>query len=111
MNLTRRPLITLEASDRRRKPGSVKNPGGHQPNIGKKLLPGEAELMSKGALGFRSHQQRINRTKGRIVVFSNGIATKKVSVIASTDKLAATKARKQARLTKAWKVVKVIATK
>jgi hypothetical protein len=97
--------------DRRRKPGSVKNPGGHQPHMGKKLLPGEAELMSKKALGFRSHQQRLNRSKGRVVVFSNGIATKRVSVVASTDKLAEKAARKKVRLTKAWKVIRVEKTK
>lgn len=95
-----------EAKDRRRKPGSVKNPGGHQPHMGKKLLPGEADAMSKKALGFRSHQQRLNRTGTRTVTFSNGIATKRVSVIASTDRAAAKAARKQARLSSAWKVVK-----
>jgi hypothetical protein len=93
-------------TEARKKPGSVKNPGGHQPHMGKKLLPGEAELMSKKALGFRSHQQRINRTGSRTVVFSNGIATKRVTVIASTDRGAAKIARKQARLNSSWKVVK-----
>jgi hypothetical protein len=91
---------------KRRKPGSVKNPGGHQPPMHMKLLPGEADAMSKQALGFRSHQQRLSRTKTRIVKFSNGIATKLVTVIASTDREAEKKARKKARLTKMWKVVK-----
>ena len=106
MNLTRRPLLTLEATDKRRMPGSVKNPGGHQPPMNKKLLPGEHELMSKKALGFRSHQQRVNRTTTRTVTFSNGIATKTIRVIASTDMGAAKIARKQARLNSSWKIVK-----
>lgn len=95
-----------EAKDRRRRPGSVKNPGGYQPPVHKKLLPGEADTLSNAQLGFRSHQQRLNRTKTRIVKFTNGIATKHVSVIASTDREAEKKARKKARLTKSWKVVK-----
>ena len=99
--------VLAEAKDRRRKPGSVPNPGGHQPPMHKKLLPGEADLMSKKALGFRSHTQRVNRTGNRSVTFSNGIASKTISVIASTDKKAITMARKKSRLTKAWKVVSV----
>lgn len=94
-------------TEARRKPGSVKNPGGYQPHMGKKLLPGEHELMSRKALGFRSHQQRINRTGNRTVVFSNGIAEKRVVVVASTDKRAAKEARKRARLTPSWKVIRV----
>ena len=65
MNLARRPLKTITEMRR--------------------LLPGEAEMLSNKQLGHRSHQQRLTREHLRTVTFSNGIAEVHVSVIASTD--------------------------
>ena len=87
MNLDRRPLKTITEMRR--------------------LLPGEAELMSKRQLGQRSHQQRLNREGLRIVTFSNGIAEVNVNVMASTDLKAVQKARRVKRLGAAWKAKRV----
>ena len=64
-------------------------------------------MMSKKQLGYRSHQQRIQRSGNRVVVFSNGIAEKTVSVIESTPLRAAREARKRAKLGKMWKITKI----
>ena len=99
--------VMCEAHDSRRKPGSVPDPKGHQPPMHMRLLPGEVGAMSNKALGFRSHQQRLNRTGNKIVTFSNGIATKNISVIESTPRRAVAVARKKSKLNRMWKVVKV----
>ncbi len=110
MNLNRRPLITLDEADRRRTPGSVPpapKSHGHSPPTHVRLLPGEAGGMSHAQLGHRSHQQRLARTRSRQVTFSNGIATKSVNSLESTDKRAMADARKKARLGREWKVVAI----
>jgi len=111
MELKRTPLTTInEAEDKRREPGSVPWPKGHGSyarDPSKKLLPGDVSGLSKQQLGHRSHQQRLARTNTRVVTFSNGIAKKNVSVIESTPKRAAAKARAASRLDRGWKVIAV----
>ena len=100
----------LEAKDTRRKPGSVEWPEGHGSqgrDPSKRLLPGEAGMMSKKQLGYRSHRQRVERSGNRVVTFSNGIAEKTLSVIESTPLRAAREARKRAKLGKMWKIIKI----
>ena len=87
MNLARRPLKTITEMRR--------------------LLPGEAEMLSNKQLGHRSPQQRLTREHLRTVTFSNGIAEVHVSVIASTDLKAVQKARRTKRLATSWKAKKI----